>query len=60
MENYNPKAGLIIAPLVLLSTAIYGISIALTNEGAYATSQQQNFTSIQGQENTMPTNSTLP
>ncbi len=60
MENYNPKAGLIIVPLVLLSTAIYGISIGLTNEGAYATSQQQNFTSIQGQENIMPTNSTLP
>lgn len=58
--KHNPKAGLILASLVLLSTLIYGTSIALTNESAYATLQQQNSTSIQGPVNGMTANSTTP
>ncbi len=58
--KHNPKAGLILTSLVLLSTLIYGTSIALTNESAYATLQQQNSTSIQGPINGMTANSTTP
>lgn len=58
--KHNPKAGLILATFVLSSTLIYGTSIALTNESAYATLQQQNSTSIQGPINGMAANSTTP
>ncbi len=57
--KYNQKASLILAPLIVLSTSMYGISLASTNESAYATSEQ-NSTSIQRQENGLPANSTLP
>ena len=53
----NTKFGIALTPLVLLSTLLYGASIALTNENAYATSQQQNSTSIQESVNDMTTNS---
>ena len=60
IEKYNRKAGLILAPLIVLSTSIYGTSLASTNESAYATSEQ-NSTSLQGQGNgTESANSTLP
>lgn len=43
----------------MLSIGIYDTSIALSNESAYATSEQ-NSTSIQGSANSVPANSTLP
>jgi hypothetical protein len=59
--KFNQRAGLILAPLIVLSTGIYSTSIALTNESAYATSEQNSTsTSIQEQANDAPTNTTLP
>lgn len=58
--KYDQKAGLFLAPLIILSTSIYSTSIALTHENAYATSEQ-NSTSIQGQRNDVTANnSTSP
>jgi hypothetical protein len=58
IEKHNHKAGLLLAPLVVMSAGIYATSIALTNESAYATSEQ-NSTSVQGQIGDVTANSTM-